>query len=223
MQVMQAIQDRRSIRGFKPDPVPKEMLQQILQAAVRAPSAMNSQPWEFTVLAGSALQKIQDKSAEKFRSGQDPAPELAPGNWPRDSVYRRRQTDLAKQIFSLLGIGREDKEKRVAWAEKGIKFFQAPAAIIICTDRQLPECEPLLDIGAAVQNICLAAVDQGLGTCIEVQGVGYPEVIREITGIGQEKRILLGIAAGWPDWEDPANQLRSNREDPDTLTTWMGF
>ncbi|MFP4212701.1 MAG: nitroreductase [Desulfohalobiaceae bacterium] len=223
MELMQAIQNRRSIRGFKPDPVPRETLQSILQAAVRAPSAMNSQPWEFTVLAGSPLQEIQNKSSQRFRAGENPAPELAPGNWPRDSVYRKRQTELAKEIFKLLDIGREDQEKRLAWAEKGIRFFEAPAAIVVCTDKQLPECEPLLDIGAAVQNICLAAVEQGLGTCIEVQGVGYPDLIRQVTGIGADKRILLGIAVGWPDWEDPANQLYSSREEPESLTTWIGF
>ncbi|MFW6388549.1 MAG: nitroreductase, partial [Desulfohalobiaceae bacterium] len=222
-ELMQAIPNRRSIRGFKPDPVPKGKLLALLQAAVRAPSAMNSQPWKFTVLAGNPLQELQKKSSEKFRAGEDPAPELAPGNWPRDSVYRKRQTELAKEIFKLLDIGRENREKRLSWAEKGIRFFDAPAAILVCTDRQLPECEPLLDIGAAVQNICLAAVEQGLGTCIEVQGVGYPKLIREITGIGLEKRIILGIAVGWPDWEAPANQLYSSREDPEALTTWIGF
>ena len=88
------------------------------------------------------------------------------------------------------------------------------------------ECEepiPLIDIGAVMQNICLAALDHGLGTCIEDQGVMYPEVLREFTDIADNRRIVIAIAIGYPDPDFPANRLVSAREPIDSITQWIGF
>jgi nitroreductase len=82
---------------------------------------------------------------------------------------------------------------------------------------------PLLDIGAVMQSICLAALSRGLGTCIEDQGVMYPEVIREFAEIPASKRIIISIAIGYPDWSFPANRVESAREPIDSTTTWCGF
>ncbi len=223
MDVIEAINKRSSIRGFKQEPVSGETLKEILETAVRAPSALNSQPWEFAVITGEALDKIRKANAEKINRGDESQAEHITGLWPRDSVYRKRQVELGKELFRLMDIGREDKEKRRAWQERGFRFFDAPAAIIVMTDKVLPKSGPLLDIGMVVQNICLAAVAKDLGTCIEDQGVFYPEVIREITGIPETKRLIIGIAIGYPDWDFPANKLETSREPVDSLTTWIGF
>jgi nitroreductase len=120
-----------------------------------------------------------------------------------------------------MDIPREDVEKRVWWLERGFRFFDAPMAIIIATDKVLGEAGPLLDLGAVMQNICLAALQFGLGTCIEDQGVLYPEVFREQAGIPPSKRLMIAIAIGYPDPDFPANQIRSEREPAETLTTWV--
>jgi nitroreductase len=96
-------------------------------------------------------------------------------------------------------------------------------AIIVVTDKSLSESGPLFDIGAVVQNFCLAALKYGLGTCIEDQGVLYPQVARDMAGIPDSKRIIIAIAMGYPDWDFPANNVVSTREPIENITSWVGF
>jgi nitroreductase len=223
MKITEAIQKRISIRGFKPDPVSKETVREILETAGRAPSAMNVQPWEFTVITGDVLDRIRSGILEKLNCGAPAKPEHSVVGWPKDSIFRQRQVNLAKQIFSLMDIKRGDKEKRASWLERGFRFFDAPTAIVITTDSILAESTPLIDIGAVMQSICLAALDHGLGTCIEDQGVMYPDVLRKFAGIKESRRIVIAIAVGYPDPDFPANRLVATREPVDSITQWVGF
>ena len=223
MDVIEAVKKRKSIRGYKPDPVSKQILEQLLELAIRAPSAMNTQPWEFTVLTGDVLENVRRSNVDLLRSGVPPNPEHVVTAWPKESIYRERQVDLAKQLFRLMDIPREDKEKRAKWLERGFRYFDAPAAIILSTDRCLSESGPLLDIGAAIQTICLAALHYGLGTCVEDQGTMYPEVLRKYGHIPDSKRIIAAIAIGYPDWDFPANKVETARESIKNVSTWLGF
>ena len=223
MDIIEALRKRKSIRGYKPDRVPEETLQQILELASRAPSAMNTQPWEFTVLTGDVLENVRRSNVELLNSGALPNPEHVVVGWPKESIYRRRQVDLAKQLFQLMDIPREDKEKRAEWMERGFRYFDAPVVIIISIDRCLSESGPLLDAGALMQSICLAALHFGLGTCIEDQGTMYPDVLRKYAHIPESKRIVIAIAIGYPDWDFPANKVEAEREPIANLTTWFGF
>ena len=221
MDVVEAIRTRKSIRGFRPDPVPKEILRDILDIATRAPSAMNTQPWEIIVIAGEVLENIKRGNIEMLESGTLPNPNVSVQ--PFEGVYRQRQVDLAIQIFQLMGIAREDKAKRAEWMKRGFRFFDAPAAFILSVDKALKPWWELFDFGAISQTICLAALKYGLGTCIEDQGVMYPEVIRKYTGIPESKRIIICIPIGYPDWDFPANRLESKREPVEAIATWYGF
>lgn len=223
MDLLEAIRSRKSIRGYKPDPVSREILAEILETSCRAPSAMNSQPWEFFVLSGDVLEGIKKKNVESLHSGAAPQPDHIVIGWSNDSVYRERQVGLAKGIFKLMGIGREDRVERMQWMERGFRYFDAPAAIVIVVDRALSESGPLADIGSLMQNICLAALHYGLGTCIEDQGVMYSGVLRELAGIPDSKRIIMSIAIGYPDPDFPANALETEREPAENVTTWLGF
>jgi nitroreductase len=122
-----------------------------------------------------------------------------------------------------MDISREDKTKRAAWLERGFRFFDAPVGIHLLTDKTHSDTGPLLDLGAAMQTICLAALNFGLGTCIEDQGVLYPEVLREIAQIPENKKIIIAIAIGYPDWDFPANALKCDRVSLENNTRWMGF
>jgi nitroreductase len=221
MDLIEAIRTRKSIRGYRPDPVPKEVLQSVLDIATRSPSAMNTQPWEVTVVTGEALDNIRRGNIEKLESGVAPGPELTMK--PFEGVYRQRQVELAVQIFQLMGIAREDREKRAEWMKKGFRFFDAPAAFILSVDKSIGPWWELFDLGAFSQTICLAALERGLGTCIEDQGVMYPDVIRKYTGIPESKRIVICIPVGYPDRDFPANKLESKREPVEAVTTWCGF
>jgi len=221
MDVIEAIRLRKSIRGYKPDPVPKEVFSEILEIAIQSPSTLNTQPWEITVVAGEVLDNIKRGNIEMLTAGTLPNPDVLVQ--PFEGVYRERQVGLAKQIFGLMDIAREDKEKRSQWMGKGFRFFDAPAAIIISVDRSLAESYTLFDIGAISQTICLAALKYGLGTCIEDQGIMYPDVVRRFVGIPDSKRIIIGIAIGYPDGDFPANKLESMRDPVSTIATWYGF
>lgn len=223
MDLMEAIRARKSIRAFTRQKVEKTVLSAILDAACRAPSAMNTQPWEFLVLTGETLDQIRKAIVQKLNNQEPMQPEHLVVGWPQDSVYRQRQVNLAKKLFKAMDIQREDKEKRAQWLERGFRFFDAPAAIVLLTDKALTEHGPLLDMGAVMQNICLAALHHGLGTCIEDQGTLYPEVLREMAGIPNTKRIIISIAIGHPDPDFPANQVVTDREPVENLTTWIGF
>lgn len=221
MDVVDAIRSRKSIRGFKPDPVPKEVLWEILDIARRAPSARNTQPWNITVVAGEVLDNIRQGNIEMLAGGVEPNPDFP--RKPYEGIYKQRQVDLAIQLFKLMDIAREDKAKRDEWKERGFRFFDAPAVIILSIDRSVDKTLSLLDIGAFVQTICLAALNYGLGTCINNLGMMFPEVVRKYAHIPESKLIVTSIAIGYPDWDFPANKLETERELLENLVNWRGF
>lgn len=220
MDIIEAITTRKSIRGYKPDPVPKEVLEEILEAAIRAPSSMNTHPWEFTVIAGDVMEKITQANIEKLNAGERPQLEEPRGEYT--GIYRERSVALAVQLFQLMGIEREDREKRMDWMRRGFRFFDAPAAVIISIDKSVGTGGQF-DIGAVSQTIALAALNCGLGTCIMGQGIMYADVIRKFTGITESKLIVICLTIGYPDWDFPANKIYSEREPIEKITTWCGI
>jgi len=219
MDIVDAVRSRKSVRGYKPDPVPKEILREILDIAIHAPSAMNTQPWEITVITGEVLNNIRKGNVEMANARVEPSQELAHKRF--EDKYRQRQVDLAMDIFQLMGITREDKEKRAQWTQRGFRFFDAPAAFILSMDKSLDgSLMSLVDIGAIMQTICLTALNYGLGTCIEDQGVMFPEIVRKYADIPESSRIIVSIAIGYPDWDFPANELESTREPVENVVTW---
>jgi len=221
MDLIEAIKSRKSIRGYKPDPVSKEVLKEILEVACRAPSSMNTQPWECTVIAGEVMEKIKQANIENFSSGVAPHPDVLRGEKYTDK-YRERQVAIGVQLFQLMNIAREDREKRMEWMKRGFRFFDAPAAIILSIDESLGEVAQF-DLGAIAQTIALVALSHGLGTCIQGQGLMYSDVIRRFTGIPESKEISICLTIGFPDWDFPANKVQSEREPVDNNTTWCGI
>ena len=108
------------------------------------------------------------------------------------------------------------------WTARAFRFFDAPNAIIISMDEEISSFSSIFSLGAVSQTIALAAVDFGLGTCIEQNSALYPEVIRKITGIPGSQIIAAGMAIGYPDWDFPANKLQSAREPLSNIATWCG-
>ena len=221
MDVIEAIKTRKSIRGFKKDPVSKETIHKILEAAIRAPSGMNTQPWEFVVAGGKDLDLIREECSRLFNEGAFPTNDML--RQPFEGVFKKRQVDLAVELFKLMGIAREDKEARKQWMLRGFRFFDAPCQIIICADKELKYHLDMLGVGALCQTICLAALEYGLGTCIADQGIMYDQVWRKYANIPESKRLIAGISIGYPDLDFPANKLVSSREPVDSITTWLGY
>jgi nitroreductase len=221
LDVIEAIITRKSIRGFKKDPVSKETIHKILDAAIRTPSGMNTQPWEFVVAGGKALDQIREECSKLFNEGAFPTNDML--RQPFEGVFKKRQVELAVELFKLMGIAREDKEARKQWMLRGFRFFDAPCQIIICADKELKYHLDMLGVGALCQTICLAALEYGLGTCIADQGIMYDQVWRKYANIPESKRLIAGISIGYPNPDFPANKLVSSREPVNSITTWLGY
>lgn len=221
MDIIEAIRSRKSVRGFKPDPVSRELIREILYVATRAPSGKNYQPWEFTVVSGKPLESIGRGNIARMLAGELDRPDII---FEPDADSRHPgNIEVTAQLYKLLGIERDDRDKRAEWRQRSYRFFDPPAVIFISTDRSISVTQTQYDIGLVSQNICLAALQYGLGTCIVRQGVVYPDIIRELTGIPALKYIAIAIAIGYPDWDYPANHLDTTRKPVDNITVWHGF
>ncbi len=222
MDVIEAIKSRKSIRAFLDKPVKKEVIEEILACAVWAPSWGNTQPWEFAVVNGDLVKQIGARNQRKLLSGEKPNPDLEmPEKWP--DVYRARYITVGKALFTTMGIKRGDREAREKHYLNMQRFYGAPCVIYVYIDGALVAHYATLDVGSVTQNICLAALKYGLGTCIMAAAVHYPDVIRELIDLPSEKKLVLGIAIGYPDPEAPANRFRSTRTSPEKITKWYGF
>lgn len=221
MDLVEAVKARKSIRGYKADPVPVGILREILEVATRAPSADNSQPWEITVISGKVLKAVAEANVKALKAGRPAAPDMT--RKPYEGIYKTRQKEVGKKIFDLMDIPREDKVKREAWLLRGFRFFDSPVAFILTADESLDPIRAASDIGGIAQTICLVAQQYGLGTCIASQGVLYADIVKQITKIPKTKKIYWCISIGYPDWGFPANQVQTDREPLQVNTTWLGF
>ncbi|MFC2041416.1 nitroreductase [Chloroflexota bacterium] len=226
MDIHEAINQRKSIRAFKPDPVPPEVLREILELSLRAPSWGNTQPWEFAIAGGRELEEIKRGFIEKAEA--EPAPDIArPQGFPEPYGARRRT--LAAQLLGIKGIRREDREGRNWWQLQQLKHFGAPSVVYILIERSLYfqadglNVWPIFDCGLISENIMLLATNYGLGTIPQAQAVVYPDVLRRVLGIPDSRLIVLGIAIGYPSWDDPINQVCSEREPINSIAKWYGF
>ena len=214
---------RRSIRGYKPDPVPRALIEEILALAMRAPSSMNTQPWNFTVVTGEPLDRIRQGNSERMIAGVPQSREFRTGTAFAGS-HRERQVGVAKQLFGAMGIARDDTEKRTDWVLRGFRQFDAPVCIIVTYDRVLDGSDDTpFDCGAVTNALVTAAWSRGLGTVINSQGIMQSPVVREHAGIAEDQIILKSIALGWPDDDFPANAVVSRRKTVDEAARFVGF
>ncbi len=214
---------RRSIRGYKPDPVPRALIEEVLKLAMRSPSSMNTQPWNFYVITGEPLNRIRAGNTERMTAGVPQSREFRIGQ-PFEGQHRERQIGVAKQLFSAMGIARDDKEARQDWVLRGFRQFDAPVCVIVTYDRVLHGSDDAaFDCGAVATSLVNAAWSRGLGAVINSQGIMQSPVVREHAGIAEDQVILKSIALGWPDFDFPANAVVSERKAVDEATVFVGF
>ena len=214
---------RRSIRGYKPEPVPKALIKEVLELAMRAPSSMNTQPWNFYVISGKPLDLIRAGNTERNLAGVPHSREFRIGQ-AFEGQHRDRQVGVAKQLFSAMGIAREDKDARQDWVLRGFRQFDAPVCVIVTYDRKLADSDDTaFDCGAVTTALVNAAWSRGLGAVINSQGIMQSPVVREHAGIAEDQVIMKAVALGWPDDEFPANAVVSERKEVDEATVFLGF
>ena len=217
------VQQRRSIRGFLKRPVPKALIQQVIALALRAPTSLNTQPWNFYVVTGAVLDRIRCGNVARNLAGVPDSREfrMGPGY---DGVHRERQIGIAKQLFAAMGIARDDKAARQDWVLRGFRQFDAPVSIVVTYDRAIQGSDIApFDCGGVVNGLVNAAWSRGLGCVINSQGIMQSPVVRAEAGIPDHQVIQTGVALGWPDETFPANAVVSQRKSVDEAAVFVGF
>ena len=205
------VRGRRSMRRFLHTPVEREALLEILDLAARAPSGVNTQPWQVHVLTGAAKARL---SAAVLAECENPSFEhrgeyaYYPEKWDEPYLGRRRHTGLA--LYSLLGIDKKDTARmREQWA-RNYTFFDAPVGLIFTLDKCLGQGS-LIDYGGFLQTLMLAARAHGLDTCVQAAFCEYHPIVKRELGIGEEQMIVCGMSLGHADPSAPENTLELPR------------
>ena len=220
MELEKAVRERRSVRQFKKEQVPEQVIREILEGARWAPSWGNTQPWEFYVITGQPLETVKKTNKQRVMDGVAPAPDISmPQEWP--DQMKARYMGIGKSVLTALNIERDDKEGRTRYNADMFYLFDAPCLIVVVQDKGVTSNYRLLDIGLILQTICLLAHDRGLGTCIMACAVGYPDVLRNVAKIPESKTVVMGVAVGYPDLDAPINRFKRTRADVEDFVTWV--
>lgn len=223
MNVLDAITGRKSIRAFKPDPVPMETLQAIMETSQRAPSGTNTQPWHTYVCTGAVQQAIVDDVTAMAEAGGGYSYDhydYYPAKWKDEHNARRRGVGWG--LYGLLGIEKGDREGSTRQAMRNFKFFDAPVGIFVTVDSYLTRGS-WADAGMYIQTIMLAAKGHGLDTCPQAAWIPFQEPIFKHLGIPEDQSLVSGMSLGFIDDTKIENTLVSDREPVEEVVHYRGF
>jgi nitroreductase len=218
-----AITSRRSVRAFLPTPVPRSVIAAILDAAARAPSGTNMQPWRGYVLVGAARDELCAAVQAVF-DAQEPGHRHEVQYYPDEffEPYLSRRRKVGWDLYGLLGIGRGQPAKMQAQHRRNFQFFDAPVGMVFTIHRGLATGS-WLDYGMFLENIMIAARARGLDTCAQAAWTHYHKVIRPVLGLRPEEVVVCGMALGHADPDAPENRLMTERATSDQFMDWRGF
>ncbi|MEE9912436.1 MAG: nitroreductase family protein [Deltaproteobacteria bacterium] len=220
MELTAAVKGRRSIRKFKSEDVPKQVIAEILEVARWSPSWGNTQPWDLFVLTGKAMADFKAMNVRQTLAGEPIASDVPMlEKWPE--AMKARYGALGKVVLSAQGIARDDKAGRDRYYHDMVSAFDAPCMILACISRDNLVEYQMLDIGLITQTICLAAHDKGLGTCLLAAAARYPAAIRKLAAIPDDRKIVVGIALGYPDPSSPLNHFERERAGMEEFVHWV--
>ena len=221
MQVTDATLQRRTIRRFLLEPVPGDILREVLSEALWAPSWGNTQPFEVVVATGDPLERFRKENERALREGRTSKPDIPmPEHWPE--LHQARYRDVGRSVLQALEIPRGDSEARLDYYAQMFSLFGAPALVVVTISRQIAVEYAMLDVGLFLQTFCLAAEDRGLGTAILAASVRYPEIVRRNFSIPEDRRIVMGVAVGRPDPDAPMNRFPRTRAPLEQMVRWVG-
>jgi nitroreductase len=218
-----AITSRRSVRRFLPSAVPVETVEAILDAAARAPSGTNMQPWRGYALAGRARDALC-RAVQAAFDAQEPQDEQEVRYYPEAffEPYQSRRRKVGWDLYGLLGIGRGEVAKTRAQHRRNFQFFDAPVGMIFTIDRRLA-VGSWLDYGMFLENVMVAARGRGLDTCAQAAWAQYHRVIRPVLGLAEEEIVVCGMALGHADPAAVENRLTTAREPARAFMRFDGF
>ncbi|MEW6053999.1 MAG: nitroreductase [Nitrospirota bacterium] len=220
MDAIECIMTRMSIRKFKPDVIPVEIIKKVIDTAKWSPSYKNSQPWEVIIISGEKKEQLSGHLVGLLESDTPSCPDLPePQAWPPDIEARIHA--LMKKRSELTGKDLNDPDVRRKAKIANFRFYGAPHGMFLFQDSSLTPWS-LFDIGLFAQNIMLAAHAYGLGTVPQAFLTDYARQVKEFLKIPEAKRLVLGISLGYPDWESPVNSSRTDRVSTDEIARFIG-
>ena len=225
--VGEAIHTRRSMRAFTSQDIPDETIVRLIEAAARAPSGTNTQPWKVYVLKGQTKDKlIADVCRAHDAIREDPSLaaqyqeewDYYPTQWVSPYIDRRR--DNGWGLYSVLGIQKGDKDRMHAQHQRNYRFFDAPVGFMFTIDKVMGRGS-LLDYGMFLQNLMLAARAEGLHTCPQAAWNHFSKIILPSIGAAENEMLVCGMALGYADDQEVVNTYHSPRESVQDFTTWL--
>ena len=221
MRVEQALRNRKSCRAFLDCPVDPKIIRSIIVRAARAPSNGNLQPWQIYVLTGNALASLKQAARQHIDDQTPlPTPEYQVYPKPLKDVYDQRRQAIGEDLYQVLGIPRQDKQKRRGQFAKNAQMFDAPVGLFAYIDRSLSYGQ-WMDLGMYLQSVMLLCEEHGLATCAQGYWTFFHETVREATGAPDTFMLACGLAVGFEDQSAPINGVHSVRVAVDDFAVFV--
>jgi nitroreductase len=221
MDVLEAVASRYSCRAFLPTPIPEQIVRGIVEAAARAPSAGNMQPWRVYALAGKRVEALvallAPRMATELPRGEGTDYTIYPA--PLSEPYRTRRFQVGEALYDSIGVPREDKPARYRQYARNYQFFGAPVALFFAREKAHGSAQ-WADIGGYLQTVCLLARGYGLHTCPQQAWVSFNRTVRAFLKLPDNLMIYSGMALGHADDKAAINSWRSPRA---PLADWASF
>ncbi|MEH6348335.1 MAG: nitroreductase [Bermanella sp.] len=219
MSVNDVVQSRVSCRGFKSDAVDPSLLRDIFASAQKSASNCNVQPWQVIVVSGKKKDELKNQLMQNVMTQGKPNPDF---NWKvgYEGAHRDRQFGSANALYTAMGIKREDKSKRQMAMIKNWAFFDAPHVAFFTMDKYL-DIMGAVDMGIYAQTLTLLLQEQGISSCMQGALGQFPDPVKAMFDLPEERGILFGMSFGYADEEAPANATRTEREALDTSVLFV--
>ena len=218
MNVSEALQTRYSVRGYRTDAVPEELIREVFDIARLAASGTNTQPWHVAVVSGDACDRLRDELCELFDAAV-PQERGFPGDAEMNGIYLDRRRACGFGYYETMGVERKDKEDRKRIARKNFEFFGAPHVAFFSMPRTFAYSQAV-DMGIFLQAVMLVMVEKGLGCIAQGSLAGYPAPVREMADLPNENEILFGLSFGYEDPDAHINTVRMTRASVDDVVTF---
>lgn len=218
MNVSDAVSSRYSVRGYKPEPLPDELITEIFDIARLAPSNTNCQPWHVAVVSGEPRVQLEAAICALADEGMPPNREFPAAKDALTGVYLERRRACGWGYYGTMGVTREDREGRAALARKNFEFFGAPHVAFFSMPLSMDRSNAV-DMGIFLQTVMLVMQEKGVGCIAQGALASYPDPVREIANIPEENGILFGLSFGWEDTDAHINTVRMPREPLETIFT----
>lgn len=212
------LDSRYSARGFKPDPVPQELLNKIFEQSLKAASNCNTQPWQVMVVSGEMKDKVSNAMLAEVMSGKPAAPEFD-WNVKYQDEHKDRQWGSAMALYGAMGIAREDKPARMQAMGRNWQFFGAPHGVFFTMEKYLG-IMGAVDMGIYAQTLSLLLEENGIQSCMQGALGQFPGPVKALLNIPESRGILFGMSFGYAD-DHPANDCRTDRVSLDEGVTFF--